>query len=185
MVLKIMAFNNGIIIGRFQPFHNGHLSMIMKALSICDHVWILVGSSQEYGTLKNPYSYSFRKECIESATSVTSVIAKRISIMPLPDAGVGDGPEWGDYVMKHFMQQSNVIPDIIITAQENVRTNWFNNYVDRIALLALPKQDNIHATDIRKFLIEDNFPEFAMRTPIQLWEKYPIMRKEILSIENK
>lgn len=159
--------------------------MINNAIALCKHVYIIIGSSQESGTEKNPYSYEFRKRCIEKVLAFLGESKAAVTIMPLPDAGVGDGPAWGDYVMMRFMQTNHVIPDLIITAQENVRTNWFNNYTDRIALLALPKYRDIHATDIRKFLLEDNFPEFAMRMPSCLWDEYKTMRDLILPLEEK
>ena len=47
----------GVLVGRFQTFHTGHEEIIRKAIELCEQVWIFVGSSQESGTLKNPFSY--------------------------------------------------------------------------------------------------------------------------------
>ena len=36
----------GLYIGRFQPFHNGHLSVVREALKHCNNLIIVVGSAK-------------------------------------------------------------------------------------------------------------------------------------------
>ena len=50
----------GLICGRFSPIHNGHKMIIDKSLEICDRTLVFVGSAQESGTLRNPFSADFR-----------------------------------------------------------------------------------------------------------------------------
>ncbi len=38
---------NGLLIGRFQPFHLGHLEALQFALSKVDKLWIGLGSSNK------------------------------------------------------------------------------------------------------------------------------------------
>ncbi|HDH28034.1 MAG TPA: nicotinamide-nucleotide adenylyltransferase, partial [Euryarchaeota archaeon] len=45
-----------LLIGRFQPFHKGHLAVIKKILSEADELIIVVGSSQHRGAVENPFS---------------------------------------------------------------------------------------------------------------------------------
>ena len=47
----------GLYIGRFQPFHKGHLNVVEEALNHCDKLIIAIGSAQEFGTEKNPFSF--------------------------------------------------------------------------------------------------------------------------------
>jgi cytidyltransferase-like protein len=51
-----------LFIGRFQPFHKGHLYSLEKCLEIAESVIVGVGSSQDSGTENNPWSYDVRKE---------------------------------------------------------------------------------------------------------------------------
>jgi len=46
----------GLIIGRFQPFHLGHLSVIKKIVKECDTIIISIGSAQYSHTLENPFT---------------------------------------------------------------------------------------------------------------------------------
>jgi cytidyltransferase-like protein len=56
-------YKYGVVIGRFQPIHKGHISVIKQALDIADNVIICVGSSSNESTFKNPLAmqrYTFR-----------------------------------------------------------------------------------------------------------------------------
>ena len=48
--------NDALIIGRFQPLHNGHLEVIRKVSAECDHVIIGIGSAQSSHTSENPFT---------------------------------------------------------------------------------------------------------------------------------
>ena len=51
----------GLYIGRFQPFHKGHKSIVESALKQCDRLIIGIGSSQETRTKRNTFSYEERE----------------------------------------------------------------------------------------------------------------------------
>ncbi len=54
----------GLFLGRFQPFHKGHLHVIEGAVKEVDELKIAIGSSQEYDTDKNPFSADEREGMI-------------------------------------------------------------------------------------------------------------------------
>ena len=57
-------YNLGLICGRFGPIHKGHQSIINTSIERCDKTLIFVGSAQESGTLRNPFSADFRTDLI-------------------------------------------------------------------------------------------------------------------------
>jgi len=57
-------YRHAIMVGRFQPFHNGHIRLIDKMLDECEQISIIIGSSQEFGSEKNPFRFRERKEMI-------------------------------------------------------------------------------------------------------------------------
>lgn len=59
----------GFYIGRFQPFHNGHLKMVLEALKQVNHLIIFIGSSSTERILKNPFIASERQEMIHGCLS--------------------------------------------------------------------------------------------------------------------
>jgi nicotinamide-nucleotide adenylyltransferase len=56
-----------LLIGRFQPFHNGHMEMIRKVMAECDHVVIGIGSAQYSHTEKDPFTAGERYFMIAEA----------------------------------------------------------------------------------------------------------------------
>lgn len=77
-----MSVEIGILIGRFQPLHSGHLEFMTKAAKACDVLRILVGSSNVRPNLKNPFTYNERKAFIYK--HIKPVISN-FTIDPLPD----------------------------------------------------------------------------------------------------
>lgn len=75
----------GAIIGRFQPFHKGHLQLIQTILSEVNFLKIGIGSSQYSNTTYNPFSYDERKEFIIQSLRFANVGSDRYEIYPLPD----------------------------------------------------------------------------------------------------
>lgn len=58
-----------LFLGRFQPFHKGHLEALRRIIFESDDVILLVGSAQFHDTKENPFSISERKRMIRSAIS--------------------------------------------------------------------------------------------------------------------
>jgi nicotinamide-nucleotide adenylyltransferase len=73
-----------LFIGRFQPFHLGHLKAIEYVSRVADFVVIGVGSSQEKNTTENPFSYEERREMIEHSLTIDK---SKYSVVPIPDIG--------------------------------------------------------------------------------------------------
>lgn len=73
----------GLVIGRFQPFHNAHLHMIRYALQRCEDVIVLVGSHKAARTIRNPFTFSEREEMIVS--SLTEEERDHVFVRPVRD----------------------------------------------------------------------------------------------------
>ena len=58
-------FNLSLILGRFNHIHSGHKYIIDISRNLSKETLILIGSSQESGTLRNPFSAELRKKLIE------------------------------------------------------------------------------------------------------------------------
>lgn len=50
-----MKAKTALFVGRFQPFHLGHLKVIKDILKKNDFIVIAIGSSDEKNTDKNPF----------------------------------------------------------------------------------------------------------------------------------
>jgi bifunctional NMN adenylyltransferase/nudix hydrolase len=77
-----MRFDYLVLIGRFQPFHNGHQSVLKHALRIADKVIVLTGSADQPRTIRNPFNASERAVMIREAAGND---ADRLIVRPLRD----------------------------------------------------------------------------------------------------
>ncbi len=86
-----MRYDYLVFIGRFQPFHTGHESVIRHALHLSDKIIVMVGSSYQPPTLRNPWDFNARETLIRLAFSPEE--NRRILIFPLLDYTYND-PLW-------------------------------------------------------------------------------------------
>ena len=167
----------GIFVGRFQVFHTGHEMILRKGIELCSQVGIFVGSSQESGTLKNPFSYEMREEML------TKVLGEdNVSIYPLPDIWIGNNSKWGDYVLENVVERFGITPDLFISGKEERRISWFDSVAGlAIAELYIPKSIDISATQMREYMITGDYDSWKKYVNPVLWEDFDRMREIVIS----
>jgi nicotinamide-nucleotide adenylyltransferase len=75
----------GLYVGRFQPFHLGHLGAIKAAIKEVDELVIVIGSAQYSHKLNNPFTAGERLTMIRHALEEAGVDYRRVWIVPVPD----------------------------------------------------------------------------------------------------
>lgn len=79
----------GLFVGRFQPFHKGHLETVKYALKQVDMLVIAVGSAQKSHEQRNPFTAGERISMIKAALDADKdVDTARILMIPVPDVDV-------------------------------------------------------------------------------------------------
>ncbi|MDA4128020.1 MAG: nicotinamide-nucleotide adenylyltransferase [Thaumarchaeota archaeon] len=76
----------GLFIGRFQPFHNGHLAAVKYALKQVDYLYVVVGSAQRSHERDNPFTAGERITMIKAALDAGRVDPSKWMALPIPDA---------------------------------------------------------------------------------------------------
>lgn len=74
----------GLLIGRFQPFHKGHLYLIKRSFDDVENLIIGIGSAKTKDKA-NPFSFTIRKKMIEIVGINESISQKIVKIVPLVD----------------------------------------------------------------------------------------------------
>lgn len=77
--------NRGLYVGRFQPFHLGHLHSIKHVLKESDEAVVAIGSAQYSHNLTNPFTAGERLVMIRRALEEAEIQLSRIWIVPVPD----------------------------------------------------------------------------------------------------
>ena len=75
----------GLYVGRFQPFHLGHLQAIQHMLKEADEAVIVIGSAQYSHNTNNPFTAGERLVMIRSALKEADVDYSRVWVVPVPD----------------------------------------------------------------------------------------------------
>ena len=84
--------SRGLFIGRFQPFHKGHLHALKWILEREDEVIIAIGSAQYSHTLRNPFTLGERVEMIWLVAK-SEGLTDRVIIVGVPDTN-GEHSLW-------------------------------------------------------------------------------------------
>lgn len=80
----------GLVIGRFQPLHKGHVYLIKESLKYCDQLIIGIGSANKKSQ-KNPWSAAKRRKMLKDfvrANKFEKRIIKIINLYDNPDDDV-------------------------------------------------------------------------------------------------
>ncbi len=71
------------MIGRFQPFHNGHLNLAKQILKDCNELIIAVGSSQFNFTFANPFTAGERVYFIHQSLLGAKIDLSKVYVVPI------------------------------------------------------------------------------------------------------
>ena len=81
-----MTFSKrGLLIGRMQPVHNGHIDIIKETLKEVDEIIIGIGSAQLSHSLKDPFTAGERLLMINHALVDEGIAPKSYYIIPMED----------------------------------------------------------------------------------------------------
>lgn len=103
-------YNFAFIIDAFQPFHNGHKTLIDEALKRANRVALFIENACESGTQDNPLPYAFR------ASLIKNVYGNALEVYPLNTIKSDDvSPLWADAIIKQIEEYCNATPDLFVT----------------------------------------------------------------------
>jgi len=136
---------NGLLIGRFQPFHKGHLSAVNFGLTKVENLWIGIGSSNKSHEKKNPFTADERKEMIIS--SLDSESLKRVKIFYVPD--IGDHEKWTYHV-------DSIVPKYdVVFSNDDFTLSLYKKRGMQVIEVPLLQRETISGTKIRELLVTD------------------------------
>jgi nicotinamide-nucleotide adenylyltransferase len=87
--------DRGLLIGRFQPFHNGHIYVVREVLKDVREIILGIGSAQKSHSLENPFTAGERLMMISKSLAENG-IDRHYYIIPIPD--VDNNSLWVSHV---------------------------------------------------------------------------------------
>ena len=133
------------MIGRFQPFHLGHLDAVLFGLARAENLFIGIGSSNKFNEKKNPFSTEERREMIVS--SIEPSMIDQIKIFDIPD--VGDHEKWTFEIDK-------IVPkyDVVFTNDDFTKTLFEKRQINIIQVV-LKDREKFSGTNVRELITDD------------------------------
>jgi nicotinamide-nucleotide adenylyltransferase len=150
-----LTTTNGLFIGRFQPFHKGHLATVKFALGRVNQLVIVVGSAQKSHEPRNPFTAGERITMIkESLDADEEADVRRILIIPVPDVDVHS--LWTHHV-------NMLVPKYdVVFANDPFTLMLFREQGIKAIEAPLYRRDEMRATEIRKRMAaEDNWEDLV------------------------
>jgi bifunctional NMN adenylyltransferase/nudix hydrolase len=167
--IKSRSHDLCVFIGRFQPFHNGHLTVIKEALRRGDHALILIGSASSPRSYRNPFTAQERERMILDCFSNHDV--GRLHVKPLEDSAynttawvedvqaavietlddiglpngkvalIGHNKDNSSYYLKLFPQYDSIdVSQTHIIDATDIRVKYFESEDDALSLIDFEKQ---------------------------------------------
>ncbi len=140
---KARKYRTGLIIGRFQPFHKGHLYAVKYALGLCSKLVIGIGSAQEKGTSKNPFSAKEREKMIKETLEKEGISPLSFSFLLIPD--FFNDEKWLAFILRH------VKPEVVFSRNPVVK-KIFRKAGIKVIRPPWYKREKISGTRIRSLM---------------------------------
>lgn len=153
-------FDYLIFIGRFQPFHVGHVDVVKAALKLAERVIIVMGSADQPRTPKNPFTAGERSAMIIGGDDFGSDI-NRIKIGKVRDSMYND-QRWTTDVQNAVEQHMSWHdkPRIGITGHHKDESSFYLDLFPQWKLVEHTTNEMVHATDLRQLFFEEKNLKF-------------------------
>ena len=135
----------GLMMGRFQPFHLGHLDLVKQILKECDEVIITITSSQFNYLDKDPFTAGERIEMIHNSLKESNVDLTRCLILAIENQF--NIATWSSY-LKSMLPQF----DKVYSGNEYVKMLLADSKIEVVKPVFLDRE-LYNATTIRSMIV--------------------------------
>ncbi|MCK7614297.1 NUDIX domain-containing protein [Roseibium sediminicola] len=173
------TYHYGVFVGRFQPLHIGHEAVIRAALKQVDTLIVLIGSSAQARTPRNPFTHEERAEMFAKVFK-HELATDRLILKPVPDHPYSD-TAWctevqravNETVLAHYNRGG-----VVLHGLDDIRIALAGYGKDRTSyyLKLFPEWGNVQLTSQY-----GTFSSSDIRR--QLFQRIPAISRSVLSDE--
>ena len=148
------GYDVAVLIGRFQPFHNGHAALLNKALETAPRVIVILGSAFASRNAKNPFTWEERAAMI--GCTLNEGTRERIRFMPMRD--YYDDVRWATEAAKLVAGELEAKARVaLIGYLKDASSQYLNRFPDW-EFIGMPRQGDVDATSLRRIWFEGEEP---------------------------
>lgn len=149
----------GVVLGRFQPFHKGHLNYVLLALRASRTLIIGITTPgkkptqyepqdpQRFGKRNNPFNFLERKKMIKDALTEEGIALKKVKFIHFR-------PERLDLWLKKVPR--NVTYFLILRTKDKSQAAEMRSQGLKVRILKVIKEDEYKGLNVRKLLKADS-----------------------------
>lgn len=164
--------NVGIFIGRFQPLHIGHITIMAYMQKKYDHIIMLVGSANQCVSIKNPFSFELRKQWLEQCFDdlVDDVASsKKITVLPLNDYRYND-VKWEAGLTAQVATTTENADNVTLVGHEKDDSSYYLKNFPQWGYDGVPQSIKISATPIRNAWFANKLSDYKDFLPSYVHE---------------
>lgn len=151
-----MEYKQAVYIGRFQPFHLGHLRVVAQGLRIAEKVTVVVGSAKAAPTIRNPFSFEQREAMIKA--SLREDERRRVRVVGVRDYFYAEDSWLSDVQAKTdaVFEESDAVA--LLGSYKDGSSYYLNSFPQWDFVPAQPRRYDCSGTSIRQTLFERHMP---------------------------
>ena len=138
-------YDTAILIGRFEPVHNGHLALLRRALDSARQTIVVMGSAWQVRSPKNPFTWQERAAMLCDA--LPEADRARLHVLPVRD--YYNEARWVQAVRASVAQQVPADARIGLVGHFKDATSSYLSAFPGWTLIPMERQGSIDATTIR------------------------------------
>lgn len=132
--------------GRFQPFHNGHLAAVGYALKKVDYLFIVIGSSQKSHERDNPFTAGERIAMIKAALDDADISTEKWMAVPVADTEA--------HALWPAMLKTTLPPFSMVFTNDWLTTRLLKEQGIKVEAVPYLERASYSATNVRSRILE-------------------------------
>jgi len=159
-----MKDNRGLLIGRMQPVHNGHIQVIKETLKEVDEIIIGIGSAQLSHTTTDPFTAGERVMMLTKALSENGIDSSKYYIIPIQDMQMN--AVWVSYI------KMLTPPFAKIFSGNSLVQRLFQEEHYEVYKPPLFKREKLSGTEVRRrMLADENWKNLVPKSTAKIIEE--------------
>lgn len=178
-----MPVHTAVLIGRFQPLHNGHMALLRAALARARQVVVVLGSAWQAPNPKNPFSWQERAQMLRDALPPED--AERVHCVPVRD--YYNEPLWVQAVREAVAAHVPAGASVALVGHFKDASSSYLARFPGWELISLPRLGQFDATPLRDILFDDSgqqaLEQLAAQVPastldfLRRWTRTPLFAR--------